>query len=175
MANTYSLINSNILAAEASSVTFSSIPATYTDLVISISGRGIQANLTEIIVLEFNGNSSLTFSYTALRANSSTIDSVRGVSQGYGRAGYTNSGNSLSNTFGSAEIYIPSYTASRDKAISAIGMSENNSGTAGDAWIAPYALLWQDSTAITSIKISPINGPNWSVGASFYLYGISNA
>ena len=172
---TYTLISSNVLAATATSVTFSAIPATYTDLVLRLSIRGDQANYSEIILLEFNGSAAANYSYTAIRANGSTADSVRGSAQTYGRVGYANSGNSTANTFGSAEIYIPSYTASQNKPLSGIGIAENNSSTAGEAWITPYATLWSDTSAITSIKISPINGPNWVIGSSFYLYGISNA
>ena len=38
-ANTYTLISSNVLASSAATVTFSSIPATYTDLVLRVSAR----------------------------------------------------------------------------------------------------------------------------------------
>ena len=175
MANTYTLISSNVLGSSAATVTFSSIPATYTDLVLRISARGDQANYSEIILLEFNGSAAANYSYTAIRANSSTADSVRGSGQTYGRVGYANSGNSTVNTFGSAEIYIPSYIVSQNKPLSGIGMSENNSSTAGEAWITPYATLWSNTSAITSIKVSPINGPNWVSGSSFYLYGIKNS
>jgi hypothetical protein len=174
MANTYTLIASNTLTTTAASVTFSAIPATYDDLVLSISSRGDQPNYSEIILLEFNGSSAANYSYTAIRANSSTADSVRGSGQTYGRVGYANSGNSTSSTFGNAEIYIPSYRVSQNKPFSGIGMSENNSSTSGEAWITPYATLWSVTSAITSIKISPINGPNWVSGSSFWLYGIKN-
>jgi hypothetical protein len=175
MPNTYTLIASNTLGASATSVTFSAIPSTYTDLVLRLSLRGDQANYSEIILLEFNGSAAANYSYTAIRANGSTADSVRGSAQTYGRVGYANSGNSTADTFGNAEIYIPSYTASQNKPFSGIGMSENNSATAGEAWITPYATLWSNTSAITSIKISPINGPNWVSGSSFYLYGIKNS
>jgi hypothetical protein len=175
MANTYTLIEAQTLTSSAASVTFSSIPATYTDLVLRLSLRGDQANYSEIILLEFNGNAAANYSYTAIRANSSTADSVRGTAQTYGRVGYANSGNSTASTFGSAEIYIPSYTVSQNKPLSGIGISENNSSTAGEAYVTPYATLWSNTSAITSIKISPINGPNWVSDSSFYLYGISNA
>jgi hypothetical protein len=156
-------------------VTFSAIPSTYTDLVLRLSVRGDQPNYSEIILLEFNGSAAANYSYTAIRANGSTADSVRGSAQTYGRVGYANSGNSTANTFGNAEIYIPSYTATQNKPFSGIGVSENNSSTAGEAWITPYATLWSVTSAITSIKISPINGPNWVSGSSFYLYGIKNS
>jgi len=174
MANTYALIKGETIVANTTSYTFSAIPSTYTDLCLRLSLRGDQANYSEIILLEFNGSSAANYSYTAIRSNSDTPDSVRGSGQTYGRVGYANSGNSTANTFGNAEIYIPSYTVSQNKPLSGIGMSENNSTTAGEAWITPYATLWSQTAAISSIKVSPINGPNWVAGSSFYLYGIKN-
>jgi len=174
MPSSRTLIASQTLGTTATSVTFSAIPGTYKDLILKVSARGDQPNYSEIILLEFNGSAATNYSYTAIRANSSTADSVRGSAQTYGRVGYANSGNSTANTFGNAEIYIPSYTATQNKPFSGIGVSENNSSTAGEAWITPYATLWSVTSAITSIKISPINGPNWVSGSSFYLYGLAS-
>jgi hypothetical protein len=175
MANTFTLIKGETISSATTSYTFSAIPGTYTDLCLKLSLRGDQANYSEIILLEFNGSAAANYSYVAIRANGSTADSVLGSAQTYGRVGYANSGNSTASTFGNAEIYIPSYTASRNKPLSGIGVSENNSATAGEAWITPYATLWSNTAAITSIKVSPINGPNWVSGSSFYLYGIKNS
>jgi hypothetical protein len=175
MATTFELIKGETILSATTSYTFSAIPSTFTDLCLKLSLRGDQANYSEIILLEFNGSAAANYSYTAIRSNASSPDSVRGSGQTYGRVGYANSGNSTASTFGNAEIYIPCYTANQNKPLSGIGVSENNSGTAGEAWITPYATLWSQTAAISSIKISPINGPNWVAGSSFYLYGIKNS
>ena len=54
-ANTYTLISSNVLGSSAASVTFSSIPATYTDLVLRVSAR-TDADDTSLIT--FNGTTT---------------------------------------------------------------------------------------------------------------------
>ena len=61
MATTYNLISSNVLSSSAASVTFSSIPAIYTDLVLRCSTRG--TGFSNTVLYYFNGNSSNT-SYT---------------------------------------------------------------------------------------------------------------
>jgi hypothetical protein len=75
--------------------------------------------------------------------------------------------------FGNAEIYIPNYAGSNNKPISIDHVTENN---ATDAWANLTVLLWSNSAAITSIKISESSGSsNYAQYSTAYLYGISNA
>jgi hypothetical protein len=165
---TYTLISSNVLSSSAASVTFSSIPATYTDLVVRVSARGDDTSL----LLEMTLNSATsTYSNTLLLGNGATASSTRNTGQPYLRAGYVNPSGSTASTFSSGEIYIPNYTSTTDKPMSSLGMTENNATT---AYIANYANLWQTSSAITSISLQ-VTGQNFVSGSSFYLYGISNA
>ena len=165
---TYTLISSNVLTSSAASVTFSSIPATYTDLVLRISARGDDTGL----LLEMTLNSATsTYSNTLLLGNGATASSTRNTGQVYLRAGYVNPSGSTASTFSSGEIYIPNYISTTNKPMSSLGMTENNATT---AYIANYANLWQTSSAITSISLQ-VTGQNFVSGSSFYLYGISNA
>jgi hypothetical protein len=77
------------------------------------------------------------------------------------------------NTFGSAEIYIPSYTASQNKPLSTFGVVENNSAAGGDTEIDAWANLYRDTAAISSIAINA--RATFAAGSSFYLYGIKNS
>jgi hypothetical protein len=165
---TYTLIDSEILTGSQASVTFSSIPATYTDLVVRISARGDDTGL--LLQMTLNGAAS-TYSNTLLLGNGATASSTRNTGQAYLRAGYVNPSGSTASTFSSGEIYIPNYTSTTDKPMSSLGMTENNATT---AYIANYANLWQTSSAITSITLE-VAAQNFVSGSSFYLYGISNA
>jgi hypothetical protein len=166
---TYTLISSNVLASSATSVTFSSIPATYTDLVIRASIRTDRAAVEDWLFIKFNGlttnrsSTRLTGSGSAAASGRSTTDIILGE---------TNAATSTASTFSSQEIYIPSYTASQNKPMSGIGMQENNT-TAG--YMLASAGLWSNTAAITEINLYPETGPNFVSGSSFYLYGISNA
>jgi hypothetical protein len=53
MANTYTLIESQVLGSSAASVTFSAIPATYTDLVLKFSSRNDDTGVTETVYSSF--------------------------------------------------------------------------------------------------------------------------
>jgi hypothetical protein len=58
MATTYELISSTVLPSNTSSITFSSIPQIYTDLILYISARSSDPAIYDQIDARINGNSS---------------------------------------------------------------------------------------------------------------------
>lgn len=167
------LIASNTLGSAAASVTFSSIPGTYTDLVLRISARNSDASVVDNCVLKFNGDGTTTnYSETFLEGTGSAASSSRVSSQArflYGMI--INGNNSTSNTFGNLEVYIPSYTANQNKPASMFGVQETN---ATAAYMESSAGLYRNTAAITSIELSFLGVKTFSIGSSFFLYGISN-
>jgi hypothetical protein len=174
MPSTYTLISSNVLSSSAASVTFSAIPSTYTDLVLRISGRISVAATDWNVTLKFNSDGSTNYSDTQIYGNGSTVTSARESNQTVMNSiqGVTAT-NATANTFGSLEIYIPNYTVSANKPLSAFGMPETNA-TTFDLGGQAYAGLWRNTAAITSILIAG-GGQNFVSGSSFYLYGISKS
>ena len=168
MPATYTLISSNVLSSSAASVTFSAIPATYTDLVLRYSARTTTGTVDNIQT-SLNGATS-GFSETYLYGTGSAAVSGAGSAQSVLYAIYVNGGSTTASTFTNGEFYIPSYTASQNKPFSITGGLENNA-TLGRVFTT--AALWSSSAAITSIKLEPFN--SFVSGSSFYLYGISNA
>ena len=169
MATTYTLISSNVLSSSAASVTFSAIPATYTDLVLRASIRTDAGSPN--VLLRLNG-ATTSFSDTAIRGTGAAVNSLRDTAAAnYNYGGIANGTSSTSSTFTSLEWYIPSYTASQSKPSSTIGAYENNATT---AYLTAVANLWSNSAAITEVLITQGSG-NLVSGSSFYLYGISNA
>lgn len=173
MANTYTIISSNTLSSTATSVTFSSIPATYTDLVLKYSGRGNISGWSASIDLTVNGISTSVYSFTELFSTGTTVFTGRGSAVAYirNRAG-ENETTSTANVFSNSEIYIPNYLSTANKQISLSGVVEINDATLG--LITSMAALTGQSTAISSITLAP-NGSNFITGSSFYLYGIKNS
>jgi hypothetical protein len=170
---TYTLISSNVLASSAASVTFSAIPATFTDLVLRCSTRMTTGTFGEFSV-RFNSDSSALYSVTYLYTgggtpssyNQSSITDLNGILNTEGTS-------QTANTFSNNELYIPNYTASQSKPVSASNVAENN---ASAAYIQVNAGLYRSNTAISSITIlDNINGRDFAATSSFYLYGISNA
>jgi hypothetical protein len=172
MPTTYTLIASTVLSSPGS-VTFSSIPQTYTDLVLQISSRTSRTNAVDVICVRPNSNSSTVYSYTYLEASSGFPGSGNAGTGGTTefRSGPTDGASATANTFGSSEIYIPNYTGSNKKAVSSTSFMENNSST---AYLQAVANLTQDTSAINSLLIFGLNN-SFVAGSSFYLYGIKNS
>ena len=165
---TYTLINSNVLSSSAASVTFSSIPATYTDLVLKCSMRGALGGTASSIDFTFNSITS-DYSKTQVRGDGTTADSFNSSgSSAMVLSTTVNQSGATSNTFSNMEIYIPNYAGSTYKVASIDGATENN---ATEAYRTAIAGLLQNTAAITSLTITA----NLVSGSSFYLYGISNA
>ena len=165
MANTFELIANNILASSASSVTFSSIPSTFTDLVIKSSTR-VDVNDAGII-LSFNGSTS-NRTVRGLYGDGSATASYSGTLPLAGVSNYTAF---TANTFSNNDLYIPNYLSASFKSSSMDGVSENNGTGALDFFTAN---LWSDTAAITSITLTAASG-SFVQHSSFYLYGVKNA
>ena len=172
MPTTMQLISAQTLTSASASVTFSSIPATFTDLKILMSTR----NSTGAVGLwiRLNGDSAQSYSWKMIYGSGSTAASIsQSVGTDYDRSffAYADPSTYTANTFSNLEMYIPNYLSSNAKSVSIDSVGENNSTT---AYSSLTAGLWSTS-AITSITILPEGATaNLVAGSSFYLYGISS-
>jgi hypothetical protein len=175
MPTTMKLIAKNVLGSDTGSVTFSSIPATYTDLLVSYSARSIRSGQrADNINIRFNGSSATNYSYRYLEGNSAAANSFSGSAQAQLIVGYSTAATATSNTFASGDIYIPNYAGSTSKSVSSTSVTEHNGGTSGDAFILAFAGLWSLTNAITSVEIIS-QVASFATGSSFFLFGISKA
>lgn len=173
MANTFVAIAKNVLTSSAASVTFSSIPQTYTDLYLLAFPRqtGTGGAYIGTAKVEFNA-ATTNFSYLEMFSNGTSVGGAISASASFVLR-YSGDG-ATADTFGSGEIYIPNYTRSAYKIMAATSVAENNSATNSQTRIAADAGLWSDTSAITSITLTPSSG-SIDTGSSFYLYGIKSS
>lgn len=158
------------LTANASSVTFDSIPQTgYTDLKIVGSARtNDTSSYGDAVIVRFNG-SNTGLSSRRLYGQGGAAASVSSSGNMY--AGQCSSNGQTSNTFGNFELYIPNYTSSNQKSSSSDGVNENN---AANAITQFSANLWTGTSAITSVTLLPEVGSSLLQYSAFSLYGIAN-
>jgi hypothetical protein len=174
MANTYTLIGSNTVGAGgASSVTFSSIPQTYTDLIVQISARTSVTSDSDPMFIRFNGSTSSYNTHTLFADGTSVSFSTTpaGITTAIW-CGAAAGATATANTFASANYYIPNYTSSSYKSVSSEGVNENNAAT--DNYLTLTTGSWSSTAAITSITLQCNNQP-FVQYSSFYLYGIKNS
>ena len=166
MATTYKLISSvTVGSGGAASMSFTSIPATYTDLLIKVSGRGSAAATLVAYEISFN-SSTANFSSRIVTADGSTIDSYGNQPR---RVAVIPGASATANTFSNDEIYIPNYIDGNNKPYSSDSIAENNGATFAASAIAA---MWSDTSSITSITLT---ANNFAEHSTAYLYGISNA
>ena len=168
MAATFTLISSvTVGSGGAANIEFTSIPATYTDLLLKLSGRSNRSETTEFLNINLNSSAS-DFTNKTLEATGTTV-----YSGSYGAyIGSIPAATATASTFGSFEIYIPNYAGSNFKSISSDSVSENNITQAYSDLIAS---LWSQTAAITSVKLVTNNASNFVQYSTATLYGISNA
>jgi hypothetical protein len=175
MPNTFELIASSTVGAGGSaSIDFSSIPNTYTDLVIKLSGRATSAGINSEVRATFNGSGASNYSWRQVQGNSVSASSTNFNSQAYVRFGYVPDTAATSNTFNNLEVYIPNYAGSTAKSISSDSVQENNSGVGGEAIMQLIAGLWSLTNAITQVTLSLTSG-NFAQHTTAYIYGVKNA
>jgi hypothetical protein len=161
------IASSTVGAGGAASVTFSSIPQTYTDLLIKVSLRNARSAGEAEVRWTVNG-SSTSYQNRLLQGNG-TAASGGSYATTLFYSGEINAATSTANTFGSADIYIPNYTSGNYKSVSAESVSENNSS---GAFATMTAGLWSNTAAITSITFA--YGIDWLQYSTFTLFGIKN-
>ena len=169
---TYKPINTTTLGSSATDITFSSIPSTYTDLILVTSVFGSRAANVDSLAIRLNGDTASNYSYTyAIYESSAGTISGRASNQ-------TNIwvGNFSSNSVtqpGPIIIQIQNYSnATTNKTI----LSRQNVIAGGSYDITGANVgLWRSTAAINSITVRSETGSNFSSGSTFTLYGIKAA
>ena len=161
--NTYVALQTQTLGSTTASVTFSSIPQTYTDLVIVTN---VKSPTTGNMFIQFNGDSNTNYSRTVLSGSGSAVVSARNsnIAKLYcDYNGYFNTG--FDNT---KIIQIQNYSNTTTNKTCLIRSGAAATGV--DAIVG----MWRNTAAITSILVDS-DGANFSSGSTFTLYGIANS
>ena len=161
MTPTYDLIASNVLTSSASSVTFSSIPATYRDLVLVVEYLSATAGNAEAR-LRFNSDTGSNYSTVVMTGDGSTASSgTYSLTEIYGSNATT--------TDRRINIYqIMDYSAT-DKHKTVLIRSNRASGSGPT--VEALAGRWANTAAINSITVRAKDA-DFASAATFYLYGI---
>lgn len=156
-------IATTTLGTAASTITFSSIPSTYTDLrLIFITTTSINgANIN----LRFNSDTGTNYSSTWLEGNGTSASSYRATNDT--RFQLTNgAGTTTIPSFTILDIF--NYAGSTYKTA-----LDNVSGdTNGSGYVFRSVQMWRSTSAINRIDLTPTSG-NFNAGTTATLYGIA--
>lgn len=161
---TYTPIATYTIPSASNSYTFSSIPSTYTDLLIVGSAAGVT---TDDIKIRYNGDSATNYSSTYVYGNQSAVSTNRRTNETAGTvAFYSNGMGSIHSPF---TVNIMNYANSTTQKVSIgrSGRSGNDTHTT--------VTLWRGSATISSLTLIVNNSNNFAVGTVLTLYGITAA
>lgn len=173
---TYSSISSTTVSSNTTSITISSIPATYTDLVLVCTIRGTINGVYP--TMQFNSDTGNNYSQVSAYGIATTTV----ASQRY----YNNSSIEIldpnratafdSNVFGTSIIHLNNYANTSVYKNAIIRGSSQNPSSSGFN-VTVLAGSWRSASAINSITILSEGGGSYyfAVGSTFNLFGIAAA
>jgi hypothetical protein len=177
MAKVFELIQAtSVGAGGASSIDFLSIPNTYTDLMIEVSGRTTNWGYSyNNLYLSINGTpTGSAYSDKVLFAVGSTTGSFNQSATSQFLIGATPSTAGTANTFSNCSVYLTNYNSSAYKIYQADGVSERNNTTNGDIFLSMIGGEWASTSAITSLYLTS-DSSNFVQYTTAYLYGIKSS
>lgn len=159
MPSTYEPIATTTLSGSTSEVTFTSIPATFTDLRLVFVGT----SASQALAIQFNGDTSTNYSRTIISGDGTSASSPRNTSLDRLIIASLNSTPLLT----SLDIF--SYAGSTNKT----GLINESRDQNGSGLVLRAVGLWRSTSAITSLRLYGYSGSNITGTAT--LYGIKNA
>jgi hypothetical protein len=159
--NTYVALQTQTLTSSAASVTFSSIPQTYTDLIIVAQIKG---TANTYLNLRFNGDTGSNYSRTVLSGNGSTATSERRTNATVINTDYNETIETNFNYVNIMQIMNYSNTNINKTVL----CRPNNAASGSGATVG----LWRNTAAITSVSLVS-NNNSFDSGSTFNLYGIA--
>ena len=169
----YDSIATTTLATATASVTFSSIPSTYTHLQIRAIGRSNRAATGEFIKLTMNSDTGSNYADHSLNAGGGgNVFGDAATSAAFIRVNRFTGANANANVFGVFVLDLLDYAnTSKYKTIRELGGADNN----GDGDIFFNSGLWQSTSAVNTLTFTVGGGTAFSQYTQFALYGIKGA
>ena len=170
MAKTYTPIATTTLSSATSSLTMSSIPATYTDLVVVVLARDSRSLSWDSLTIQFNGDTASNYSDTYLQGDGSSATSGLNSSTTYIRPGDVSADSVSSVLFGITTFNVMNYSNTTTYK-TVIGR-----GSVGATGTTAKVGLWRSTSAVNSITFLAQAGyASFNIGSTFTIYGIKAA
>jgi len=165
----YSIATTTVGSGGASSITFSSIPSTYTHLQIRAISRSTISGSGDGTYVQLNGDTGGNYAYHILIGTGSSVVSVNATSYTYMYNGDTPGSTSTAGMFGVFVVDLLDYTnTNKYKTIRTLnGNDQNGSGS-----VRFVSGLWQNTAVVSSITVNSFNGAGFAQYTQFALYGV---
>jgi hypothetical protein len=166
--NSYESIATVTLGSAASSISFSSIPSTFTNLQLRCLTKTSASGAPYAMQIRFNGDTGNNYAYHRLIGNGSAASSLGTTSAAQASLNYMPT-SAESNVFAGGVVDILDYTnTSKNTVHRTLGGYDAN----GSGYATFFSGVWLNTAAVTSITVISESGSNLAQYSSFALYGI---
>ena len=169
-----SIATTTVGSGGASTITFSSIPSTYTHLQLRFITRNNRSGQSvDALNIKANGDSGANYANHRLQGDGATATASGGTSLSAAIFAQTPASTATASVFGAGVIDILDYAnTSKYKTFRTLSGFDANTAP---GYIGLYSGLWQSTSAINSLTISSNDGSGVLEYTSFALYGIKGA
>jgi hypothetical protein len=164
-ASDYELIQTQILASTATTVTFSSIPSTYRHLQLRMTTRSSSSGNVH---LRMNSDTGANYSFHRLTGDSSYTFASYGLSA----RNFITLENAATSTsiFTASVLDVLDYTQTTKNTTIRSFSGRNESGS---SQVSIYSGAWYSTAAVTTLSLSDYtSGSSFAIGSRFSLYGL---
>lgn len=167
-----SLISVQTLGANAASVTFSSIPGTYTHLLLVYQGRSsTAASGLDTLLMRLNGDTGSNYDYHTGTSSTSSWTAGDSFGQTSARVGLLVQNSAAAGLNAAGFLIIPAYALTTFHKNYWSATTSKLGTSAGNIRNEQNAGSWRSTAAITSITLLP-GANNILSGSTFSLYGL---
>lgn len=164
------LIETQILAVAAPSVTFSSIPPGYKDLILIASGRGTAVSTFIDVNMRLNNDSGANYAFQNTATTGTTNNNFGTTAQTAVFMGRMPGNTAPSGGAASITIELPQYSQTTFNKDFISSGGTRGSGAASSLYGYRNWGDWASTSAIDQIELSASSG-SFAIGSSFTLYG----
>ena len=167
--STYTPIATTTASGSVSSITFTGISGSYTDILLVCNAYYTTSSRTSFSIQVGNGliDTGTNYSWTGLYGNGTTAASGRATSQTYTYGGV------ISGVPCTFLVHLLNYSNTTTYKTFLTRGNSLGSSASEDVWAG--ANLWRSTSAINQVKVYVGNGSNFTSDSVFTLYGITAA
>ena len=163
--NTYVAIAEQTLGTAAASVTFSSIPSTYTDLVLVING-GTTAGTGQVASTTINNDTATNYSRTDINGDGTSIGSST-----QSLSAIRDNAIGINGSIGDYNQILNFMNYSNATTYKTVLQRINRASASNFPGACAAVYLWRSTSAINRIDVG-LSASTWLAGSTFSLYGI---
>ncbi len=165
----YDSIANAVGTGSSGTITFSSIPSTYTHLQIRYIGRVTNSDTADNIFVQFNSDTGSNYAWHYLQGDGASAAASGATSQSKILSGRVSAATAGSDVMGAGVLDLLDYSkANKYKTLRTLTGQDRNGGGVS----VMTSGLWQNTAAVSTITITNGSGTNFTTTTQFALYGI---